>query len=53
MNDTQEKPGQETVKNPLAIAQIILDGFEKHVLWDALFPFNRVDYGLNFLVDYL
>lgn len=30
MNDTQEKPGQETVKNPLAIARIILDGFEKH-----------------------
>jgi isocitrate dehydrogenase kinase/phosphatase len=30
MNDTPEKPGQQTVKNPLGIAQTILDGFDKH-----------------------
>ena len=30
MNDIQEKPGPETIKNPLAIAQTILDGFNKH-----------------------
>jgi isocitrate dehydrogenase kinase/phosphatase len=50
MNDSQEKSARDTVENPLAIAQTILDGFNKHYQIfrefsdEALSCFERADW---------